>query len=346
MPMKERRFGLWSAIGVSLLTLSGAIRAHEEEKATLTYKSCPKWTIDLPKETMSPVNGVIPIAHTGGNGFAALIDGTALAVDTNADGRPDVKAKGTKAFMTLKGKNDLGREFAYSVRLVNEGGWKFAASGMMIGRVKGVDVRLIDQDNNGRYNDFGIDAMIVGSGDAASFLSKIVNLDGELYALDVSTDGAEISLAKFDGESGTLNLSAYETQGDLASAVVSSMDDSVSFNLANAKQGIRVPTGEYKIVHGTVVAGSESAVIRAGKMKNLVVKSGEATNLAWGGPLRAEVTWTHQNGTLTIAPENLAYYGKAGEQYTNWKPDGQTPTFIVNDAKTGKEITKARFGGC
>jgi len=346
MQMNERRLGFLSVVGVSLLALSGAIRAHEEEKATFTYKSCQKWTIDLPKEAMSPINNLIPIAHTGGLGFSAVIDGTALAVDTNADGRPDVKAKGTKAFMTLKGKNDLGREFAYSVRLVNEGGWKFAASGVMIGRVKGVEVRLIDQDNNGRYNDFGVDAMVVGNGDAAAFLSKVVNLDGTLYSLDVSADGAEVSVAKYEGESGTLNLSAYETQGDLASAVVSSMDDSMSFNLANAKNGVRVPTGDYKVVHGTVTAGSESAVIRAGKMKNLSVKSGEATTLAWGGPLRAEVTWTHQNGTLTIAPENLAYFGKAGEQYSNWKPDGQTPTFIVKDAKTGKEITKARFGGC
>jgi hypothetical protein len=231
--------------------------------------------------------------------------------------------------------------------MVQSGGWKFAASGVMAGKIKGVEIRLIDQDTNGKYDDYGKDAMIVGNGNAACFLSRVVNLGGSLYNLEVSADGAEVSVTPFAGEAGTLNLSSsFQTQGTLESAVVQSTSGDYSFNLADQKKGMLVPAGEYRIEYGTVMSGSESVRIRAGKMQPLAVKAGETIAPQWGGPLEGKFTWTHENGILTIKPENLFYFGKAGEEYFNWKPDGQPPTFVVKDAKTGREILEARFGGC
>jgi len=344
-----RPLGLLCATGAALLAFGSSIAATENEKETsqFAYKSYPKWTLNLPKETFTAVNAEIPILHTGGNGFRAEIDGTALAVDTNADGKVDTKAKGTNSFLTLKGKNGLGRDFTYAVRMTSTGGWKFAASGVMTGKIKGVDIRLVDQDNNGQYNDFGKDAMIVGNGVNACFLSRVVNLGGSLFNLEVSADGAEVAVTPFTGEAGTLNLaSSFTTQGSLESAVVSSTSGDYSFNLADATKGVLVPAGEYKIEYGTVTSGAESVRIRSGKMKNFTVKAGETAAPQWGGPIKAEFTWTHENGVLSIKPENVFYFGQAGEEYYNWKPDGQPPTFIVKDAKTGEELLKARFGGC
>jgi len=343
--------GSLGVLGVAsaVLFAIGGPTTHENEKETamLSPKSYPKWTINLPKETYSAVASEFPIAHSGGSGFHAEIDGTALAVDTNADGKLDTKAKGAKAYLVLKGKSTLGRDFSYAVRMVNEGGWKFASSTVMAGRVKGVDVRLIDQDNNGRFDDFGKDAMVIGDGDAASYLSKVVNLGGSLYSIEVSADGAQVTASPYAGDAGTLNLlESFTAQGKLESAVVNSTDGEFSFNLADAKQGMLVPTGEYAIEYGTVTAGAEIVRIRPGKMKPLSVKKDATIAPKWGGPIRAEFTYTHENGVLTIKPENLFFFGQAGEQYYDWKPDGQPPTFIVKDAKTGQEILKARFGGC
>jgi len=206
---------------------------------------------------------------------------------------------------------------------------------------------LIDQDNNGRYDDFGKDAMIVGNGDAASYLSKVVNLAGALYSIEVSADGAHVTATPYEGDAGTLNLiESFTTQGSLESAVVNSTNGDFSFNLANAKQGMLVPAGEYAIEYGTVTAGAEVVRIRPGKMKPVQVTKGAKVSPKWGGPIRAEFTYTHENGVLSIKPENLFFFGQAGEQYYDWKPDGQPPTFVVKDAKTGQEILKARFGGC
>jgi len=206
---------------------------------------------------------------------------------------------------------------------------------------------LIDQDNNGSFNDFGKDAMIVGNGDAASFLSKVVNLSGSLYSIEVSADGSQITAVPYEGDAGTLNLlESFTTQGTLESVVVNSTDGELSFNLADAKAGMLVPTGEYTIQYGTVAAGAETVRIRPGKMQALAVTKDQKVAPKWGGPIRAEFTYTHADGVLTIKPENLYFFGQAGEQYYDWKPDGQPPTFIVKDAKTGREILKARFGGC
>jgi hypothetical protein len=349
MKMIHCPLGLLSAAGALLLGFSGAAIAHEDEKetATFAYKSYPKWTINLPKETFSPIAAEIPIGSAGGTGFHAEMDGTALAVDTNADGKVDTKAKGVASFMTLKGKNAGGREFQYSVRLVNQSGWKFAASGVMAGKVKGVQLRLIDQNNNGKYNDVGEDAMIVGQGDAACFLSRVVNLDGELYSIEVGEDGSQVSATPFTGESGTLNLDgSFTTQGILGSAVVKSTNNDLSFNLASEKKGLVVPAGDYVLTYGTVTAGAETVRIRAGKMKPITVAAKATATPAWGGPIKAEFTWSHQDGVLTIRPQDLFFFGAAGEEYYDWKPDGQPPTFVVKDAKTGRELLKARFGGC
>lgn len=340
---------LLTAASALLLLIAGPVRAHEEEKeaSTLSFKSAPKWTINLPKETFLPVSKEIPIAHLGGTGFLAEMDGTALAVDTNGDGKTDTKAKGTAGFMTLKAKADNGREISYAVRLVNQAGWKFAASGFMAGKVKGTAIRLIDQNNNGKYNDYGADAMIVGNGDSASFLSRVVNLNGELFNLEVSADGVEVAVSPYIGQVGTLNLAgSFTTQGTLESAVVTSADGQFSFNLAGEKKGMLVPTGAYDLAYGTVTQGSEVVRIRSGKMKKITVGSSALTSPAWGGPITADFKWTHVDGVLTIKPEDLFFFGNAGEEYYNWVPDGQPPAFVVKDAKNGRELLKARFGGC
>lgn len=333
--------------GLPLLLCGATHEENGKETAAMSYKAYTKWTINLPNETFTPVALMIPIKHQGGEGFAAALDGPALAIDSNGDGKVDVKAKGTSGLVTLKGVTAEGRAFTYAVRLSNEGGWKFAAAGAMTGKIKGETIRLIDQNNNGSYNDFGVDAMVVGIGDAASFLSKVVNLGGSLYNLDVSSDGAELSVTPFEGEAGQLNLrSGFESQGKLESAVIVSDDGQVSFNLADEKKGLTVPAGTYRLTHGRVVAGAESATVKSGRMRPITVAKDEQVAPAWGGPLKAEFTYTHQDGKLTIRPQDLFFFGQAGEEYANWVPDGAPPKFVVKDAETGQELLTARFGGC
>ncbi len=307
----------------------------------LSYKSYTKWNILLPKETFTPVSGSIEV----GSGYKTEIDGMALAIDCNADGKVDEKAKGTGGLVTLKGKNADGTKFKYTVRLKNEGGWKWSSSGALVGKVNGVRVKIIDQNNNGRFNDFGEDAMVVGKSNIASFLSRVINVKGELVEIEVATNGKTISYKPYSGKAGILNLRAkYKAKAKLIAAIVVNDNGDYSFNLANAKQGLLIPEGKYTIESGKIAMGKETALIKKGTSKVIAVSADEPSVFAWGGPIRAEFEYTRNGQDVTFSPQSLWFYGKAGEEYHSWVPDGSPPKFVIKDKK-GREITTAKFCG-
>jgi hypothetical protein len=348
--MKTLRGPLHVALAVSAFLVSsvGAQMNPTGEKVALKYKSYSKWDIVLPAETFTPVAGKIPIAHANGSGFAAEVDGMALSVDSNGDGKGDVKAKGTAGLVTLKASTADGKPLVYTLRLVNNAGtWSFAASGAMVGSFQNETIRVIDQNNNGRYDDFGLDALVIGKGDAAAFLSKVVSIGGALYTLDMNDLGDELTITPYEGKAGTLDLTGkYVTKGKLEAAVVRSVDGTSSFELSAAKGGLVVPEGKYEIVSGLVTMGKESVRIKTGRAKPFTVHADQASVVEWGGPLTADFTFVRTGDKVTFDPATLWFFGKAGEEYTQWIPDGAPPKFVIADAKSGKEIAEAKFGGC
>src|SRR5262249_1402225 len=151
----------------------------------------------------------------------------------------------------------------------------YAASGAMVGAIEGVPIQLVDQNNDGVYNEVGVDAIVVGPGRAASFLSKVVNLKGKLFELEVDATGTQVKTRPCTGKSGTLNLRrGVRLQGDLHAAVVSDSTRTLSFEVAAAAEGLRVPVGAYTFSGGFASKGGDTAKLRAGKMKPLLVEDG------------------------------------------------------------------------
>lgn len=323
---------------------------HEEgtKQVKLKFKAYKKWTIELPKETFSPIKGQIAIATANGSGFPTELDGATLMVDSTGDGKFNDKARGQGGFVILRGETTDGDSFAYAVRLKNSGGWSYSTGGAMIGKVNGVRIMLIDQNNNGRYDDFGQDAMVVGKGSTASFLSRRVNVKGELFDITVNSLGSAIEMTPYNGEIGRLNLvKGYQSKGGkITSAVVLSEDGETSFNLAGLKKGLTVPAGSYKLAYGTIKKGTETVHVKAGRMQSLVVAPQKEFDLSWGGPINAEFEYARTGNEVKVSPQKLWFYGRSGEEYYDWFPDGQPPKFIVRNAKTRKEIRTIRFGGC
>jgi hypothetical protein len=315
----------------------------EKQSTKLKYKAQAKWNILLPQETFTKVGGTIAL----GNGFVVEMDGPALHVDANGDGKPDTKAKGTGGLINLKGKDAAGDAFTYTIRLRNEGqGWQWSASGVFMGKVAGEKIVLIDQNNNGKYNEYGVDAMIIGKGDVACYLSKVVSVKGTLYEMEVSENGREVAYKPFEGKAGVLNLAKdYKAKAKLLAAIVRSENGDYSYNMAGLKKGLLIPEGLYSIVAGKIAKGSETALIKQGESKPIRVSADEPSNFAWGGPIRAEFTYDRSGTDVTFSPQSLWYYGQAGEEYHQWIPDGKPPRFVIKDAK-GREIKTASFGGC
>lgn len=344
--MKLQRVMLATAAAVCLANFAAAQEA-QSEKIALTHKVPDKWTFVLPKETWTPVAGGINIVHAGGTSFVAEVQGSALAVDTNGDGKVDDKAKGVGGQMLLKSKSTDGKPLHYGVRLTKTGeSWTFSAGGAMVGKAHGEAITVIDQNNNGSFNDYGVDALITGNGDAASFLSRVINLGGELYGFDIDADGRAATLTAWQGESGSLDVrKGFEGNGDIRAVIVSNERGDVSFNAAASKKALKVPTGNWVITGGLVTNGSESVRLAQGNMAALAVNSGATTEMAWGGPISIDFTYAINGDKLTV-PYNLKYYGRSGEEYRNFLPDATSPQIVVMDKKKRILLSTSRFPGC
>lgn len=349
--MKRTRIPLlkWLPVCLALSMVVGfAGTAVAQETGSLSYKAVSKWNLITPTEKWNTVSGQVGIPHANGNGFTAEPDGHALAIDTSGNGKTNHKVKGVSGFAVLKAKDAKGKKFSYALRFKKAGaGWQYSSSGVMKGKIKGQTIRLVDLNNNGLWNEVGTDGMIVGKGSAASFLSKVVNLGGNLFNFQVTENGRNMTISPFEGETGILNLrKGFKSQGQLVAAIANSESGSFSFNLASAKNGMKIPAGDYTIASGFAKRGGATVKMRAGRMQAIKLAADQTVNFEWGAKLRAEFSYARNGEKITIEPSTLKYFGKSGVEFFAWAPDVKSPKFIVKDKKSGKELSSGRFGGC
>ncbi len=329
---------------------SSPVQAGEDAAAKATtvalkYKPSRTWRYELPAEAFVKVGGALDFSKVGGARFVTEVEGSALKVDTDGDGTTDVKiaAEGT-GYVRLRSKGG----FDYSVRLRNAGdGWAYAPSGARVGKIGGTKVVLIDQDGDGRYDEYGSDAMIVGSSRAACFLSRVANVAGALHSLEVARDGTSLTHTPYAGKAGRIDLAGrWQAEARLQTAIVRSEDGRHSFDLAGHPEGLAVPAGRYLLHGGSLGLGDSRVRFRRGKAAPIDVGADATAKVAGGGPLKAKFSWQRQGDEMVFTPDTLRWFGRAGEEYYAFAPFGNSPEFTVRDAKVRKEIAKAIFTGC
>ena len=313
----------------------------EAKTYRLKHSAHERWDFVLPAERWHSADKAIELP--GGMTFETEISGTnKLEIDANADGHFEKTVRGT-GFVTLRSKNAEGELVKYSVRLRNTGPKQFewTTGSSMKGKVVGQTLHVFDQDGNGKYSDWGVDAIAIGKNKSASLLSKVVLMSGKLYHFDVTEDGREVSVAPFAGETGTLNaVGDFESKGKLTSAVF--QDGDTSFCVANFRKGVAIPVGTYRFVSGRVEKGSASVSIRPGSMQKFAVLAGGETNVEWGADVSGEFSFQQKDDKVTVQA-NFKFFGSAGEEYYDFRPRGKGPKIIISDAERGREIKEARF---
>lgn len=325
--------------------------------ATTTTELVPKayrnWSFELPADPFKAVSGSIPIAHAGGDGFAVEARGVGFAIDTDGDGtlervvegREHPETKVRHARVVLSGKTKAGEAFTYPVRLKAEGGgWKWAAGGALLGELGGAPIAIIDMDGNGQHGDVGTDAIVVGSGKVAQFLGETISIDGNLHALQIESGTAQ--LVAFEGKAGTLDvLGDFSGKGVMMGAVVQSTDGRHSFELSEAKDGMTVPAGSYKLVSASLGLGDSRVTADTSEMAILDVDAGEACELNWGAPIRATFDYKRDGGEIVLDPNDVQYVGAAGERWLGWDPIGKSPLFEIKEKATGDVLVDVVFPG-
>ncbi|MEM8669034.1 MAG: hypothetical protein AAGG48_16045 [Planctomycetota bacterium] len=333
--------------------------AKDSENIDLRYRSFRNWSMHLPNEQWFAVNDGIRISHAGGDRFAVELDGNNLLVDTDGDGeldrsiKPlvDPKTNVSTTRVVLTGETDSGEPLRYAARLRKDGGgWEWAPGGAMAGVINSaagpMPIRIIDRDGNGRFDDVGSDAMIVGTSDYATFLSKTVQIDDALYTLDFNNGGTSIRLSEFRGPTAKIDMSAsFHSKAVLMSSVIVSEDRQHSFDVGAVEGPMTIPAGDYTVVSGTLGLGEHRVQITAGRMERLDLVTDSSTMFDWGGPIESEFRFARRGNQLQFSPDQIWYYGRGGEQYVGWNPIGKSPEFKILDADSGAVLDVAILPG-
>ena len=349
---------LLTVISLALVFVVPAFAA-KADSVDLKYRSYRNWTIQLPSEKWFAVKDGIKIPHAGGDGFAVSLEGNDLRCDTNGDGKlnrtlkpiVDSKTGAATTRVVLSSKTKSGTTFRYAVRLRKDAqGWEWAPGGALAGTIATdagpVPIRIIDQDGNGRFNDVGSDAMVVGASDHATLLSKAIYVGNALQNVEVSDDGNSLTLSAYDGPTAEIDMTTtFNSKAAMISSIIASADNQYSFDVGAIEGTVEVPVAEYRVVRGVLGLGEQRVQILAGRMQPLELTSGKIKMVDWGGPIASEFDFGRQGGKIEFSPNSVWYYGKAGEQYVGWDPIGKSPEFKILDADTGEVLEVAVLPG-
>lgn len=331
-----------SLLGCCLSSLTAQEEADSSRLVELTPKVHRAWKFRLPEESWATVGTKIDLEDTLGRTFKTQAKGTALEIDLDGDGTFDTKVEGTSGFVVLKGADKA----KYALRLRNQGRWECSPASSMQGKIGDLRVRIFDLNGNGRFDDYGRDAMIVGRGRSGSYLSRVVSLpDGSLHEIEVAPHGRSLLAKAYTGEAGEMKLD-WPTSGKVLRAVVNSDDGRYSFEMSGATaKSMRLPEGNY-ILHSALVGLSDRRVsVDQGKGEGVEVDAREPAVMELGGPLTAEFGFAQRGRDYQFDPYDIAYFGRGGERYYAWTPDGKSPRIVVRAQKTGREIAQSWFPG-
>jgi len=327
---------------LAVLTLAGAAVAQslpESGEVALKTKIQRRQKLLLPGEVGTAVATGFHFQDGLGADFRADVDGEALLIDADADGVLETRIEGDRGFVVLE---HGGRR--YGVSLFKQRQWGFVSGSVVSGEVGGTKLRIIDQNHNGRFNDVGEDAMVVGNGRAASFLSEVVSIGGHLKEIEVAADGSKLRFSPFDGDTGRLSLHAV-TDGKVMAAVLNSTDGRYSVHLSKHAVDVVVPVGDYELHSGVLSLAGSRVTMGKGRSKSFRVTSAGVEQLAWGGPAKAEFAYEDAGGELKFDPKAIWFYGAKNEEYKDWNPIGKSPLIMVVDRSTGAVVAETRFPG-
>jgi len=199
------------------------------------------------------------------------------------------------------------------------------------GKVEGVDLTLIDEDKNGKYNEMGFDVMVIGDSRYGIPVSRIININNKLFECKVAQGGEKVSLKPYEGKYGVLDfISSFKCPSKLDLAILNSTvkkrlnSDDIYINVANNKN-MPLPCGAYELWLGYIEEGTSHVLIKQNEMESTEIreefdKEGQrkVTAIRWGAPFRIDFQFTVKNNEVTVPYGSLKVYGSANEEYYNF----------------------------
>ena len=308
----------------------------EAIEANLVYSD--DWSvlskISTPLPTITQINYnnkfvTLPNPENPG-GFRCVAEPGKARLDLDGDDEFDVDIKSKEQFVNFKVQYPNGMKMTYKVRVFaagkSQGGgllwsslWSYQRGCFMTAKTPVETFILIDDNNNGYYNDYGKDAIVVGSAKEASALSSIIRVKDKFYKLEVVTDneisagdlkdkkytGMKLRLTPYSEETGKLDMlkNLKPPKGQVQSIVVRRGDD--VFFLLNSKGETVLPVGEYFLAAAVFTPRIRA---RTSEKPMAVVEAGKTVAPKWGAPFKLDINaYCEKGGTeiIIIPPATL-----------------------------------------
>lgn len=280
-----------------------------------------------------------------------------IVVDTDSDGKGDIDwpTKGKFENLVLElGSGDTKRKWAVLTEVGRQEDFYqgqpmnllatdtsylvyYIPGGCMKGSISGVEVRVFDDNLDGRYGSapsswqhmglvtgdaqMEFDSIRVGKSKKAMPYSEFVNL-GKAGWHKLSSKNAGTSL---EAQPVTLNTGTVQIKGKGLKPefyVLRGVDDTFKGTFIDVSGGkkVEVPAGRWELVFGMVRKGNKMQLMKAviqptEGMERIMVKPGETTVLSYGSPYKFDFGYEVDGDTVTVDGKTVRIVGAGGEAY-------------------------------
>jgi hypothetical protein len=212
-------------------------------------------------------------------------------------------------------------------------------------------IYLIDINSNGKFDDFGVDRLAIGSVETSPnvLLSRVISNGKKLFLIDINNETREVKFLPYKDKTAWVRFeSRYAPQHKALGVVVSSAPDMNFLIQPNGKDTL-LPLGRYQFSAGWIVkSGGEAARImespRSRFFEVVKKKKDEAdTRIVFGGNLdfKLESKFLPSERKIILKPVDII--GKAGEIYRKINPQLKMIHITVKTllkTKEKKDLTK------
>ncbi|HTL52821.1 MAG TPA: hypothetical protein VL860_09625 [Planctomycetota bacterium] len=275
--------------------------------------------IDLPLDATLPGGRAIK---------AALLPTRALWIDLDGDGKADSAEKFSPTptgygpiTLPLKYKNDTQAPYSFHLVATATPDTFRLVTGQMIRytlvwKRHQSTILLIDQNNNGRYDEPGKDVLLI-DGRPGTFLAKTITLgtDADSVAeVVVYPDGTRLELRDYTGPTGVLDMiSGYKpAQNGITVCYIAVDGELARPGFSQACPRIRVPVGNYQYLSATLQRAKEQVRVDKGGLLPVAVEKDKTVSLTWGGTVELKYGFRRDGENLVF--DSLRFVGKEHQE--------------------------------
>jgi hypothetical protein len=264
----------------SLICFGGLLESEENKsdnsgviEGALVYSE--DWSylssVNTPIQKINSVDGNYINLPNPGNpkGYYCVSDDTHLNLDVDGDNGLDIDVKSKESFVLYNITYPSGQKLSYNMRFFTKGPplegrprWFYQRACFITVKTSLETFTLIDDNNNGYYNDYGKDAIIIGAGNKQAVpLSSVIQVKGKFYNLKIETlteppegikktanyTGLVLKLSSNTEDTGKLELlkNLKAPKDPPTNMIICRGND--TFFLTNAKGESTLPVGDYHL---------------------------------------------------------------------------------------------------